>query len=57
LKRPSIYYERLVGVEKMDKKEIFKWMWNHKPRWERNSDEEREHNKFLKELEEYYKTT
>ena len=39
----------------MDSKEIFKWLWYHKPFWERNSDEEIEFNKKLEELEEYYK--
>ena len=39
----------------MNKKEVFEWLWNHKPYWERNSDEEIEYKKKLKELEEYYK--
>ena len=40
--------------EKMNSKNVFDWMWIHKPRWERNSYEDIEYNKFLKELEEYY---
>ena len=43
-----------MGI-KMNYKEIFDWMWSHKPFWERNSDEEREYNKMIKELEEYYR--
>lgn len=38
----------------MNSKEVFDWLWHHKPYWERNSVEEKEHNKFLEELEEYY---
>ena len=38
----------------MNDKEIFDWMWTHKPFWERNSVEEIEHNKILNELKEHY---
>ncbi|MHA1481822.1 MAG: hypothetical protein ACTSQA_00105 [Candidatus Heimdallarchaeaceae archaeon] len=41
----------------MNPKQIFDYFWNHKPFWERNSDEEREHKKFLEELKEYYSQT
>ena len=39
----------------MNSKEIFDWLYRHKPFWERNSDEEVDYQKNLKELEEYYK--
>lgn len=39
----------------MNSKDIWEYLWDHKPFWERNSDEEIEHNKFLEELNEYYK--
>jgi len=37
----------------MNKKEVFDWLWNNKPFWERNSDDEVRFQKELIVIEEY----